>query len=77
MARRLVVVGDTLLDRDVDGHAERICPDAPAVVLQEQAVVERPGGAGLAALLGARDEAEVTLVTALSDDAAARRLPAC
>jgi len=74
MARRLVVVGDTLLDRDVDGHAERICPDAPAVVLQEQAVVERPGGAGLAALLGARDEAEVTLVTALSDDAGGRRL---
>jgi len=26
----LVVVGDALLDVDVEGSVERICPDAPA-----------------------------------------------
>ncbi|MBM2621473.1 bifunctional heptose 7-phosphate kinase/heptose 1-phosphate adenyltransferase [Actinoplanes sp. LDG1-06] len=74
---RLVIVGDTLLDRDVDGSVRRIAPDAPAPVLDEERVTERPGGAGLAALLVARSGQEVALVTALADDAggaALRRL---
>jgi D-beta-D-heptose 7-phosphate kinase/D-beta-D-heptose 1-phosphate adenosyltransferase len=50
----LVVVGDALLDRDVDGHARRLCPDAPAPVVESPVTRERPGGAALAALLGAR-----------------------
>lgn len=73
-ARRLVVVGDTLLDRDVDGTAERVCPDAPALVLTERARVDRPGGAGLAALLAARDDLEVVLVTGLAADPAGTQL---
>jgi rfaE bifunctional protein nucleotidyltransferase chain/domain/rfaE bifunctional protein kinase chain/domain len=73
-AGRLVVVGDTLLDRDVDGTADRVCPDAPALVLTEQAMVDRPGGAGLAAMLAARDDLEVVLVTGLATDAAGARL---
>ncbi|MEU4221112.1 PfkB family carbohydrate kinase [Actinoplanes sp. NPDC026623] len=70
----LVVVGDTLLDRDVEGAVRRIAPDAPAPVLDEEHVAERPGGAGLAALLAARHGHDVALVTALADDAAGARL---
>jgi rfaE bifunctional protein nucleotidyltransferase chain/domain len=65
-----VVVGDALLDRDLDGHAERLCPDAPAPVVDRPSERRRPGGAGLAAALAAGDGREVTLVCALGDDAA-------
>jgi D-beta-D-heptose 7-phosphate kinase/D-beta-D-heptose 1-phosphate adenosyltransferase len=70
----LVVVGDALLDRDLDGRAERLAPDAPVPVID--AIVERPrpGGAGLAAALAAASGEIVTLVCALGDDAAGRTL---
>lgn len=71
---RLTVVGDCLLDRDVEGEASRFTPDGPAPVLDEREVRPRPGGAGLAALLASRDGHEVTLVTALADDAGGREL---
>ncbi|BEL07427.1 PfkB family carbohydrate kinase [Actinoplanes sichuanensis] len=71
---RLVIVGDTLLDRDVLGTVTRIAPDAPAPVLDEQTTHERPGGAGLAALLAAAHGHQVALVTALAADAAGARL---
>ncbi|MEV8517448.1 PfkB family carbohydrate kinase [Dactylosporangium sp. NPDC051484] len=70
----LVIVGDTILDRDIDGTAHRVSPDAPALVLDEQHTAERPGGAGLAALLAARDGVDVILVTAITDDPAGARL---
>jgi len=70
----LVVVGDALLDRDVVGRASRLMPDAPAPVVDAAGVHERPGGAGLAAVLAARDGREVVLVTALADDAPGHRL---
>jgi rfaE bifunctional protein nucleotidyltransferase chain/domain/rfaE bifunctional protein kinase chain/domain len=68
---RLVVVGDVLLDRDVEGDAGRLCPDAPVPVVDWDHDRERPGGAGLTALVAARQGAHVTLVTALGDDPAA------
>jgi rfaE bifunctional protein nucleotidyltransferase chain/domain/rfaE bifunctional protein kinase chain/domain len=73
---RLVVVGDTLFDRDLVGAVERLAPDAPVPVVSEPAEHVRPGGAGLAAWLAAPD-ADVVLLTALGDgaaDATARRL---
>jgi len=70
----LVVVGDALLDRDLEGHVERLAPDAPVPVLDDLADRPRPGGAGLAALLAARDGRDVTLVTALGQDAPGREL---
>ncbi|MFC7111557.1 hypothetical protein ACFQQB_70880 [Nonomuraea rubra] len=72
--RPLVVIGDTLLDVDVEGEAERLCPDAPVPVLDVSAEQARPGGAGLAALLAARDGAEVVLITAIGDDPDGHRL---
>ncbi|MCZ2525839.1 D-glycero-beta-D-manno-heptose 1-phosphate adenylyltransferase [Streptomyces sp. HB2AG] len=66
----LVVVGDALLDRDIEGTAERLAPDAPVPVVDVAAGRDRPGGAGLAAVLAARSGREVVLVTALGTDAA-------
>ncbi|EFC84535.1 rfaE bifunctional protein [Parafrankia sp. EUN1f] len=74
--RPIVVVGDTLLDRDISGHAARLAPDAPVPVLDGLDVTERPGGAGLAAILLAGDGAPVTLITALARDDAGHRLAA-
>jgi rfaE bifunctional protein nucleotidyltransferase chain/domain/rfaE bifunctional protein kinase chain/domain len=70
----LVIIGDTLLDRDVEGAVRRIAPDAPAPVLDESGSQERPGGAGLAAMLAAADGRQVALVTAIAGDAAGARL---
>jgi rfaE bifunctional protein nucleotidyltransferase chain/domain/rfaE bifunctional protein kinase chain/domain len=74
--RPLVVIGDALLDRDVSGRVERLSPDAPVPVLDEEGTVARPGGAALAAALAAGDGASVTLVTALARDVAGRELRA-
>ncbi|MFE5207044.1 D-glycero-beta-D-manno-heptose 1-phosphate adenylyltransferase [Streptomyces sp. NPDC056600] len=70
----LVVVGDALLDRDLAGTADRLAPDAPVPVVADCAERLRPGGAALAAYLAAQDGRQVTLITGLGDDPAARRL---
>ncbi|QRP49719.1 PfkB family carbohydrate kinase [Amycolatopsis sp. FDAARGOS 1241] len=70
----LVVLGDTLLDVDAEGTAERLCPEAPVPVVDLKARLRRPGGAGLAALLAARSAVEVVLVTPLGDDEAGHTL---
>jgi D-beta-D-heptose 7-phosphate kinase/D-beta-D-heptose 1-phosphate adenosyltransferase len=74
MRGRLVVVGDALLDRDIDGRVERLCPEAPVPVLDEEARRARPGGAAFAAALAAADGCPVTLVTALGRDRPGREL---
>ena len=71
---RIVVFGDVVLDRDLEGTADRLCPDAPVPVVDETSAVERPGGAGLTALLAARAGSEVTLITGIAADAGGRRL---
>jgi D-beta-D-heptose 7-phosphate kinase / D-beta-D-heptose 1-phosphate adenosyltransferase len=71
---RMVVIGDTLLDSDVEGRVDRMCPDAPVPVVDVEAQRWRPGGAGLAALLAARASHDVVLVTALGTDPPARLL---
>ncbi|WP_024876022.1 PfkB family carbohydrate kinase [Saccharomonospora piscinae] len=71
----LVVVGDALLDVDVEGGASRLCPEAPVPVVDVEGEWVRPGGAGLAAiLLAARSAGEVLFVTALGDDRTGHRL---
>ncbi|MDQ1624000.1 MAG: D-beta-D-heptose 7-phosphate kinase / D-beta-D-heptose 1-phosphate adenosyltransferase [Actinomycetota bacterium] len=71
---RLVVVGDVLLDVDVDGTATRLSPDAPVPVVDVSSVRRRAGGAGLVARMLAGDGHHVTLVTVLADDDSARHL---
>jgi D-beta-D-heptose 7-phosphate kinase / D-beta-D-heptose 1-phosphate adenosyltransferase len=74
MTGPVVVVGDVLLDRDLAGRSERLAPDAPVPVIDDITETCRPGGAGLAALLAARDSHEVVLITALGDDEAGHEL---
>lgn len=65
----LVVVGDTLLDVDLQGTSQRLAPDAPVPVVDLAAERPRPGGAGLAAVQAARlrTSRETVLVTPLAD----------
>ena len=74
MRGHVVIVGDALLDIDLEGQARRLSPDAPVPVLDDLLERARPGGAGLAAALARADGADVVLVTALGDDEAAERL---
>lgn len=74
MSRPVVVVGDVLLDVDVEGAVTRLCPEAPVPVLDEGGRYARPGGAGLAAVLAALEGSEVVLVTALAPDSGGREL---
>ncbi|MDQ3946658.1 MAG: SIS domain-containing protein, partial [Actinomycetota bacterium] len=52
-AGRITVVGDALLDCDLEGTVERLCPDAPAPVVDTPRRCPRPGGAALTAVLAA------------------------
>jgi D-beta-D-heptose 7-phosphate kinase / D-beta-D-heptose 1-phosphate adenosyltransferase len=70
----LIVVGDSLLDIDVDGSASRLAPDAPVPVLDDLVEQARPGGAALAAWMAAEHGREVVLLTAIAPDAAGERL---
>jgi rfaE bifunctional protein kinase chain/domain len=70
----VVVLGDLMLDREILGDVERLCPEAPVPVLAERSTVDRPGGAGLAALFARRDGHDVVLVAAVAADEAGDRL---
>jgi len=72
--RRILVVGDVMLDRYWHGAVDRISPEAPVPVVRVERVEERLGGAANVALnvksLGAR----VTLLTVVGEDHAADSL---
>jgi D-beta-D-heptose 7-phosphate kinase / D-beta-D-heptose 1-phosphate adenosyltransferase len=74
MAKPIVIVGDSMLDVDIEGSATRLSPEAPVPVVDAKRIWRRPGGAGLAAVLAARAQPDVVLVTALADDAEGRAL---
>ncbi|WP_457352792.1 D-glycero-beta-D-manno-heptose-7-phosphate kinase [Roseateles sp. P5_D6] len=73
-SRRILVVGDVMLDRYWHGAVERISPEAPVPVVRIEREEERLGGAANVALnirtLGAR----ATLLTVVGQDEPARRL---
>lgn len=70
----LVIIGDALLDIDIDGSATRLSPEAPVPVVDVEHGWQRPGGAGLAALLAARTHDDVVLITGIAEDTEGRRL---
>jgi rfaE bifunctional protein nucleotidyltransferase chain/domain/rfaE bifunctional protein kinase chain/domain len=74
--RRVVVVGDLVLDRDLLGRTDRVSPDAPVPVVDLLETVETPGGAGLTALLCATGDVDVELLAPVADDEAGGRLAA-
>ncbi|WP_173924180.1 bifunctional heptose 7-phosphate kinase/heptose 1-phosphate adenyltransferase [Agromyces sp. Marseille-P2726] len=74
MNPRILVLGDVLLDVDLAGGASRLSPDGPVPVVDVTERVERAGGAGLVATFLAADGAEVTLATAIAEDARGQRI---
>jgi D-beta-D-heptose 7-phosphate kinase/D-beta-D-heptose 1-phosphate adenosyltransferase len=65
---KIAVVGDVLLDVDMFGDAERLCPDAPVPIVDVKDTLYRAGGAGLVATMLLEDGHDVRLLTALSAD---------
>ncbi len=68
-ARRIVVVGDAILDIYLSGEAERISPEAPVPVVVVQARRYALGGAANVAANVAAIGAECRLVAVIGDDA--------
>ncbi len=75
-APRLVVVGDVLLDRYVEGRVDRISPEAPIQVLDVSARREMLGGAGFTARAARVLGASVHLVGVIGADDAGDRVRA-
>lgn len=48
--RRVIVLGDVMLDRYLTGHVSRISPEAPVPVVLQESVEDRLGGAANVAL---------------------------
>lgn len=65
---RILVLGDAMLDRYTWGHAERVSPEAPVLVLRTDEREVRLGGAASVAMLLAALEAHVSLATVIGDD---------
>lgn len=74
--RRLLVVGDAMLDRYWFGAVERVSPEAPVPVVRVQRQEDRLGGAANVALNIKELGADVTLLTVMGDDDGAQRLRA-
>src|SRR4051812_2940950 len=73
-SKRVLVIGDLMLDRYIRGHVSRISPEAPVPVVRVTEETSLPGGAGnvavnLAALGGA-----VSVLGVVGPDETGRRL---
>lgn len=66
--RKILVVGDLMLDTYTIGKARRISPEAPVAVIQVQSEESRPGGAGNVVLNLKSLGAEVSLIGRLGND---------
>jgi D-beta-D-heptose 7-phosphate kinase/D-beta-D-heptose 1-phosphate adenosyltransferase len=72
----ILVVGDLMLDRFVDGAVTRISPEAPVPVLSQSTSQQMPGGAANVACNLAQLGARVTLIGTCGDDTTAADLAA-
>jgi rfaE bifunctional protein kinase chain/domain len=73
-ARRLLVVGDVMIDEYISGDARRVCPEAPVPVVESSRRWCVPGGAANAAANASALGGAVTLGGATGDDPAAGEL---
>lgn len=74
LTRRILVVGDVMLDRYWFGDCERISPEAPVPVIRVARTEERLGGAANVAWNIASIKAQAGLLTVVGDDEAGARL---
>ena len=72
--RRLVVVGDVILDRFVCGRVQRISPEAPVPVIEVERISNHLGGAANVAVNLRRLGARVSLAGVVGCDAAGRQV---
>ncbi|MDB2390197.1 bifunctional heptose 7-phosphate kinase/heptose 1-phosphate adenyltransferase [Alphaproteobacteria bacterium] len=70
----ILVVGDVMLDRFIDGHVSRISPEAPVPILGKSAVKQMPGGSANVACNIAFLGARTTLIGAIGEDEAGQTL---
>ena len=74
--RRILVIGDVMLDRFIDGSVSRISPEAPVPVLEKSRETQMPGGAANVAGNLASLGCNVRLVSVTGDDAQGRSVAA-
>src|SRR5688572_18342004 len=72
--RRVVIVGDAMLDVYLRGDVERISPEAPVPVVRVRETKHALGGAANVAQNVAAAGAACTLVSAVGDDEPGRKL---
>jgi len=72
--KRLLVVGDVMLDRYIWGDVNRISPEAPVPIVRVTRTSETPGGAGNVALNAAGLGLRVSLAGVVGEDAERARL---
>lgn len=66
--KRIVVIGDMMLDRYVWGTVNRISPEAPVPIVEVAEDAERPGGAGNVALNLTSMGAKCSTIGLIGDD---------
>ena len=75
--RKIIVVGDLMLDEYILGQSSRVSPEAPVLVLDIQRNTYCLGGAANVARNVSRMGAEVTTVGVVGHDSAADKLRSC
>jgi D-beta-D-heptose 7-phosphate kinase / D-beta-D-heptose 1-phosphate adenosyltransferase len=74
--KKILVIGDVMLDRYYEGTVERISPEAPVPILRVSNDFDRPGGAANVAINIARLGLQATLLGYVGADSAAEDLAA-
>jgi D-beta-D-heptose 7-phosphate kinase/D-beta-D-heptose 1-phosphate adenosyltransferase len=65
----VLVVGECILDRYLQGATNRLCPEAPVPVVELSSRLDQPGGAANAACNARRLGARVSFLSVVGDDA--------
>lgn len=76
-SKRLLVVGDVMLDKYIWGEVGRISPEAPVPVVRGMHQNDKPGGAANVAMNVARLGAQATVVGFTGGDENEKQLAAC
>ena len=72
--KRILIIGDIMLDRYYFGRVERISPEAPVPVLRESKARAVPGGASNVAVNLAAAGQKVSILSTLGNDAEGKLL---
>src|SRR3954468_23057736 len=72
--RRILVLGEAILDSYLDGHADRLSREAPVPIVTLNGRADAPGGAANAALNVAKLGGRATFLSVVGADAEAERL---